>query len=338
MNVRDFDFQLPKKLIAQHPSDKRDHARLLILDRQTQALDHRHFYDITDEFDNGDVLVINDTKVIPARLYGIKEGTDAAIEVLLLKAVDTDIWEALVKPARRVKAGNIIRMGDQLMLTCIAVYEEGIRHFKLTYEGLLIERLEQLGTMPLPPYITATLKDPSRYQTVYAKAAGSAAAPTAGLHFTPALLDRLKAKGVEIIAITLHVGLGTFKPVTAEHVQDHHMHKETYTLSEKAAARLNDAITSSRRITCVGTTTVRTLESNHDNTFHPGTYETSIFIYPGYRFKVTDRLITNFHLPKSTLIMLVSAFAGTAFVKRAYEEAIAQAYRFFSFGDAMLIK
>ncbi|TVP86387.1 MAG: tRNA preQ1(34) S-adenosylmethionine ribosyltransferase-isomerase QueA [Acholeplasmataceae bacterium] len=338
MNVSDFDFHLPKKLIAQHPSDKRDHAKLLVLDRLTQAIDHRHFYDITTEFDKGDVLVINDTKVIPARLYGLKDGTGAVIEVLLLKAIEKDIWEALVKPARRVKEGTVIRMDDQLRMTCMTVFEAGIRHFRLDYDGLLIERLEQLGTMPLPPYITATLKDPARYQTVYAKEAGSAAAPTAGLHFTPDLLDRLKAKGVDIIAITLHVGLGTFKPVTATRVEDHHMHEETYTLSKEAAARLDAAVAEKRRITCVGTTTVRTLESNHDKTFQPGTFETGIFIYPGYRFKVTDRLITNFHLPKSTLIMLVSAFAGTAFVKTAYQEAISHAYRFFSFGDAMFIK
>lgn len=338
MKLSDFDFNLPKELIAQHPSEKRDHSRLMVLNRDDQTIGHHHFYDIVDLLDTNDVLVINDTKVIPARLLGVKQDTDALIEVLLLKEVEKDIWEAMTKPARRVKVGTNINFGGILSMTCVSVHEEGIRRFKLDYEGILIEKLEKLGTMPLPPYITENLKEQDRYQTVYATHLGSAAAPTAGLHFTPELLQKIKDKGIDIVPITLHVGLGTFKPVSVEKIEDHHMHEETYTISNESAKKLNDAFSSGKKIVCVGTTSLRTIESNFDNGFHEGTFDTHIFIYPGYSFKACHKLITNFHLPKSTLIMLVSALASREFVLDAYHEAIKHHYRFFSFGDAMLIK
>ena len=338
MKVNDFDFILPKKLIAQHPSEKRDHSRLMVLNRGDQTIDHHHFYDIVDLLDTNDVLVINNTKVIPARLLGVKEDTQAFIEVLLLKEIEKDVWEAMTKPARRVKVGTKITFSSLLTMTCIRVLDEGVRVFKLDYEGILIEILERLGTMPLPPYITEQLKEQDRYQTVYAQNLGSAAAPTAGLHFTNDLLEKIKQKGIEIIPITLHVGLGTFKPVTVDNILDHHMHEETYTLTQDSANRLNDAIKQQKHIVCVGTTSIRTIESNYNQGFHPGTFDTNIFIYPGYQFKVVNQLITNFHLPKSTLIMLVSALAGREFTLKAYEEAVEKEYRFFSFGDAMLIK
>ncbi len=338
MKVNEFDFVLPKEKIAQHPSEKRDHSKLMVLNCFDQSIVHRHFYDILEELDCNDVLVINDTKVIPARLIGIKEETDAVIEVLLLKELKKDQWEAMTKPAKRVKLGTKIHFDTLLTAECIEIREEGLRVFKLVYEGILIEKLEQLGTMPLPPYITEQLAEQDRYQTVYAKDLGSAAAPTAGLHFTIELLEKIKNKGIEIIPITLHVGLGTFKPVSAENIIDHHMHEETYTLTEQSTERLNLALKHHKNIVCVGTTSLRTIESNYAHGFHKGTYQTSIFIYPGYQFKAIKKLITNFHLPKSTLIMLVSALAGTEFIKRAYHEAIDNDYRFFSFGDAMLIK
>lgn len=338
MKLSDFDFHLPKESIAQHPSDKRDHSRLLILDKATKTLEHHMFYDIYDELTPNDVLVINDTKVIPARLLGIKEKTDATIELLLLKEVSPHHWEAMTKPARRVKVGTKIHFSDLLIAECIEEKEEGLRIFHMHYEGLFIEVLERLGSMPLPPYITEKLFDKDRYQTVYAKDPGSAAAPTAGLHFTQELLHKIRAKGVDIIPITLHVGLGTFKPVQTENITEHPMHEETYTISNESAARLNFAIQEKKHIVCVGTTSIRTLESNYQDGFHPGTFETSIFIYPGYTFKVVDKLITNFHLPKSTLIMLVSALAGREFILDAYKTAVEKGYRFFSFGDAMFIK
>lgn len=338
MKVSDFNFELPKKLIAQHPSEQRDHSRLLVLNRSKQTIDDHHFYEIIDQLDENDVMVINDTKVIPARLMGVKDDTHAAIEILLLKETEKDIWQVMTKPAKKVKLGTVIRFKELLSATCVKVQEEGLRLVRLNYEGLLIERLEQLGRMPLPPYITEQLKENDRYQTVYAKDLGSAAAPTAGLHFTKELLEKIKQKGIEIIPITLHVGLGTFKPVSVDKVSDHHMHEETYTLTPETTIKLNLAIQNKKRIVCVGTTSLRTIESNYSNGFHQGTFETGIFIYPGYKFKAVDRLITNFHLPKSTLIMLVSALAGSKFIKRAYLEAVKREYRFFSFGDAMLIK
>lgn len=338
MKLNDFDFHLPHDRIAQHPSEKRDHSRLMVLDRLTQSIAHHHFYDILHLLTPQDVLVINDTKVIPARLLGVKEDTDAVIEVLLLKEIEPNMWEAMTKPARRVKIGTTVIFSHLLKAECVGIKDEGLRLFKMHYEGLFIEILEKLGTMPLPPYITEKLFDNDRYQTVYAKDLGSAAAPTAGLHFTKELLQHLRNRGVEIIPITLHVGLGTFKPVQVDTIEQHHMHEETYTISEESALRLNKALKEGKKITCVGTTSLRTLESNYQDGFHPGTYETSIFIYPGYRFKVVSQLITNFHLPKSTLIMLVSALAGREFILHAYREAVEKNYRFFSFGDAMLIK
>ncbi|MDI6451966.1 tRNA preQ1(34) S-adenosylmethionine ribosyltransferase-isomerase QueA [Mariniplasma sp. M4Ah] len=338
MKVSDFDFNLPKDRIAQHPSEKRDHSRLMILNRNDESIEHQHFYDITKYLGHHDVLVINNTKVIPARLMGVKAETDALIEVLLLKELEKDLWEAMTKPAKRVKIGTKVLFGDLLIAECIEIKDEGLRVFKMHYSGLFIEILEQLGTMPLPPYITEKLEEKDRYQTVYAKDLGSAAAPTAGLHFTKALLKQLESQGVEIIPITLHVGLGTFKPVSVDNVLDHHMHEETYTLTKESTDRLNQAVKNKKNIVCVGTTSLRTIESNFDNGFHEGTYETGIFIYPGYQFKAANQLITNFHLPKSTLMMLVSAIAGTDFIKKAYQEAIDQHYRFFSFGDAMFIK
>ena len=338
MKVSDFDFDLPKSLIAQHPSEKRDHSRLMVLDREHQTIEHHHFYDILNMLTQHDVLVINDTKVIPARLMGFKSETDALIELLLLKEVEPNIWEAMTKPAKRVKVGTRIKFGALLEAECISIHDEGIRHYRMHYQGIFIEILEQLGTMPLPPYITEQLKEKDRYQTVYAKDPGSAAAPTAGLHFTTSLLEAIKNKGVEIIPITLHVGLGTFKPVQTEDVMSHHMHEETYTLTPQSTEKLNLAKQTGKSIVCVGTTSLRTLESNYQDGFKAGTYDTSIFIYPGYTFKAVDKLITNFHLPKSTLIMLVSALAGSTLIRKAYQKAIEERYRFFSFGDAMFIK
>lgn len=338
MKVSEFDFELPEELIAQHPEDKRDHSRLMIIDRRQQSITHDHFYHIVDQLDENDVLILNDTKVIPARLMGEKAETHAIIEVLLLKTIEKDVWDALTKPAKRVKIGTVIHFSDLLTATCVGIKEEGIRTFKLDYEGILIETLEKLGTMPLPPYIHEQLLEQDRYQTVYANDFGSAAAPTAGLHFTVNLLDKIKEKGVEIIPVTLNVGLGTFRPVKVDKIEDHHMHKETYTITKESADKLNQAKQNHKRLICVGTTSLRTLESNYDQGFHAGTFDTHIFIYPGYKFKACDALITNFHLPKSTLLMLVSALASKQLIKDAYLEAIKEKYRFFSFGDSMFIK
>lgn len=339
MKIDLFDFDLPKELIAQHPIEKRDHSRLFYIDRKSGEKKHLHFYDIIDYLNENDVLVMNNTKVIPARLMGIKEDTKALIEVLLLKEIDYGVWEALTKPAKRVKVGTKINFGDGLLtLECIDVKDEGIRIFKAYYEGIFLEVLDKLGTMPLPPYIHEQLKDKSRYQTVYAEIPGSAAAPTAGLHFTKELLDKIKAKGIEIIEITLHVGLGTFRPVAVDDIFKHHMHSETYEISKVACEALNKAVKDKKNIVAVGTTTIRTLESNFDGLFHEGRFDTNIFIYPGYQFKVVNSLITNFHLPKSTLIMLVSAFYDRKKVLEIYKEAINEKYRFFSFGDSMFLK
>ena len=339
MKVSDFDFDLPEELIAQTPIKKRDHSRLLILNSKTGAIKHRHFYDILDYLNPGDSLVLNDTKVIPARLYGIKEGTGAAIEILMLRDLGDDTWECLVKPAKRIKEGTIVNFSDKLKAKCTGVFEEGIRHFKLVYDGILYEILDELGEMPLPPYIHEKLKEKDRYQTVYAKNIGSAAAPTAGLHFTKELLEKIKEKGVNIVYITLHVGLGTFRPVSVKDVKDHKMHSEFYIMDEKAAHILNETRKNGHKIISVGTTSTRTLETimNLYGTFKACKGFTDIFIYPGYKFKAIDALITNFHLPKSTLVMLVSALAGRENILKAYNEAIKQKYRFFSFGDSMLI-
>ncbi|MBR3210650.1 MAG: tRNA preQ1(34) S-adenosylmethionine ribosyltransferase-isomerase QueA [Bacilli bacterium] len=341
MKVEDFDYQLPEELIAQTPLEKRDASRLLVLDKKTGEVEHKHFYDILDYLEEGDTLVLNDSKVLPARLIGIKEDTQAVIEILLLKNIKEDDWECLVKPARRIKEGTIVSFGNgQLKAKCIGVYEEGIRHFQLIYEGILMEILDQLGTMPLPPYIHEKLKDQSRYQTVYAKEVGSAAAPTAGLHFTKELLKKIEDKGVHLAYVTLHVGLGTFRPVSVERVEDHEMHQEFYTMSREVAELLNETKKNKKRIIAVGTTSTRTLETiaSKYGKFQECSGWTNIFIYPGYEWKAIDCLITNFHLPKSTLVMLVSAFASREFILNAYQIAILEKYRFFSFGDAMFIK
>ncbi len=341
MKTEDFDYYLREDLIAQTPLEKRDSSRLLVLDKKTGEINHKHFSDIIDYLNKGDVLVLNDTKVLPARLIGIKEQTNAVIEVLLLKEIKKNTWECLTKPAKRVKEGTIIDFGDNLLKAkCVDVKDEGIRVFELIYEGILMEILEQLGTMPLPPYIHEKLDDQNRYQTVYASEVGSAAAPTAGLHFTKELLNKIKEKGIIIEYITLHVGLGTFRPVSVEDVSKHKMHSEFYHMSKKTADVLNDAKKNNRSIISVGTTTTRTLETimKEYNTFKECSGWTDIFIYPGFEFKAIDKLITNFHLPKSTLIMLVSALAGKENILNAYNEAVKEEYRFFSFGDSMFIK
>ncbi len=341
MKTEDFDFNLPENLIAQTPLEKRDNSKLLVLDKETGKIEHKHFFDIIDMLNKDDVLVLNDTKVIPARLYGIKEGTNAHIEILMLKEIGNDEWECLVKPAKRVKLNTKISFGNNdLVATCTSVCDEGIRTFKLNYNGILYEVLDRLGEMPLPPYIHEKLKDKNRYQTVYAKNSGSAAAPTAGLHFTKDLIEKIKAKGVKIEYITLHVGLGTFRPVNVEDVTKHKMHSEFYMMSEEVANVLNEAKKNKKRIISVGTTSTRTLETimNLYGKFKECSGWTDIFIYPGYEFKAIDALITNFHLPKSTLVMLVSALAGKENILSAYNEAIKNEYRFFSFGDSMFIK
>ena len=340
MNVRDFYFELPQELIAQDPLEDRSSSRLLALDKNTGAMEHRHFRDIVEYLRPGDCLVINDTKVIPARLFGVKEDTQAKIEVLLLKRRDNDTWETLVKPGKKCRPGTVIIFGDGLLKgTVTDVVEEGNRLIRFSYEGIFEEILDRLGQMPLPPYITHQLKDKNRYQTVYAKHDGSAAAPTAGLHFTEELLKQISQMGVEIAHVTLHVGLGTFRPVKVENVLDHHMHSEFYMVEEAEAEKINAAKASGGRVICVGTTSCRTIESAtvDDGILRAGSGWTEIFIYPGYRFKILDCLITNFHLPESTLLMLVSALAGREHVLAAYEEAIRERYRFFSFGDAMFI-
>lgn len=341
MKTDDFDFELPEELIAQTPIVKRDSSRLLVLDKTTGDITHKHFYDIIDYLEPGDALVLNDTKVIPARLLGVKEETGAVIEVLMLKDLGNSTWECLTKPAKRIKVGTNISFADGLlMMECIKVGEEGIRKFKLIYSGILYEILDKLGEMPLPPYIHEKLEDKDRYQTVYAKNIGSAAAPTAGLHFTEELLERIKEKGIHIVPVTLHVGLGTFRPVNVEDVTKHKMHSEYYQMDKKSADILNEVKKSGHNIVSVGTTSTRTLETimNAYGTFKECSGWTEIFIYPGYTFKAVDKQITNFHLPKSTLVMLVSAFASKDFIMKAYGEAVKEKYRFFSFGDSMLIK
>ncbi len=340
MNVSDFNFELPQELIAQDPLEDRSSSRLLVLDKTDGTLEHRRFPDILSYLKEGDCLVINDTKVIPARLFGVKEDTQAKIEVLLLKRMEQHVWETLVKPGKKAKPGTVISFGDgRLKGTVMDVVEEGNRLIRFSYEGIFEEILDRLGQMPLPPYITHQLKDKNRYQTVYAKHEGSAAAPTAGLHFTKELLEQIEGMGVAIARVTLHVGLGTFRPVKVENILDHHMHSEFYMVDEEEAKKINDAKKKGGRIICVGTTSCRTIESaaKEDGTVKAGSGWTEIFIYPGYQFKVLDCLITNFHLPESTLVMLVSALAGREHVLNAYQEAIRERYRFFSFGDAMFI-
>lgn len=341
MRKEDFNFDLPEELIAQDPLEDRSSSRLLVLDKETGKTEHHVFREIIDYLEAGDCLVINDTKVIPARLIGSKIGTDAKIEVLLLKRKENDVWEALVKPGKKAKIGTRISFGDGLLVgEVVDIVEEGNRLIHFEYEGIFEEILDRLGQMPLPPYITHQLEDKNRYQTVYAKHSGSAAAPTAGLHFTPELLKKIEEKGVQIARVTLHVGLGTFRPVKVDNILEHHMHSEFYQIEEEAAEKINTAKANGKRVIAVGTTSCRTIESaaKEDGTIAPVSGWTDIFIYPGYQFKVLDCLITNFHLPESTLVMLVSALAGREHVLNAYEEAIKERYRFFSFGDAMFIR
>lgn len=340
MKTDDFDYFLPEELIAQVPLENREESKLLVLDKYTGEIEDRKFYDIIDLLNKGDVLVLNDTKVLPARLIGEKKETGAVIEILLLKNTCGDNWECLVKPAKRVSVGTIITFGDELLTAkCTRVGEEGIREFELIYDGILYEILDKLGTMPLPPYIRTKLQDKSRYQTVYAKNIGSAAAPTAGLHFTKELLRKIKEKGVIVCYVTLHVGLGTFRTVNVDDVTKHKMHSEFYSMNEETAEILSNAKKENRKIIAVGTTTTRTLETimNKYSEFKECSGWTDIFIYPGYEFKAIDSLITNFHLPKSTLIMLVSALCNKEIILNAYRYAVENKYRFFSFGDAMFI-
>ena len=341
MKLEDFDYDLPEELIAQTPLKERDASRLMILDKKTGEISHKHFYDIIDYLDEGDTLVLNDTKVLPARLIGEKVSTKAVIEVLLLKNKEGDTWECLVKPARRIHVGDVVSFGDGLLkLTCTEVKDEGIRVFEASYEGIFYELLDELGTMPLPPYIHEKLEDKDRYQTVYAKEVGSSAAPTAGLHFTEELLKKITFKGINIVYLTLHVGLGTFRPVKVENIEEHKMHSEFYSLSKDVADILNKTRENGKRIIAVGTTSTRTLETVYQKygEFREDSGFTDIFIYPGKEVKSIDGLITNFHLPKSTLIMLVSAIAGRENILNAYNIAVKEKYRFFSFGDAMFIK
>jgi S-adenosylmethionine:tRNA ribosyltransferase-isomerase len=336
----DFYFDLPEELIAQDPLEDRSSSRLLMLDKENGSVEHHIFREIVDYLRPGDCLVLNNTKVIPARLFGVREDTGAAVEILLLKRRENDVWETLVKPGKKAKPGTKLIFGDgSLRAEVLDVVEEGNRLIQFSYEGIFEEVLDRLGEMPLPPYIKHKLQDRNRYQTVYAKYDGSAAAPTAGLHFTPQLLEEIADKGVEIAYVTLHVGLGTFRPVKVDNILEHHMHSEFYQITETAAEQINRAKADGKRVICVGTTSCRTIESAADDNgiVQAGCGNTEIFIYPGYRFKVLDCLITNFHLPESTLVMLVSALAGKDNVLAAYEEAIREKYRFFSFGDAMFI-
>lgn len=340
MNVEEFDYHLPESLIAQTPLKNRDQSRLLVLGRETGNIEHKHFTDVIDYLEPGDTLVLNDTRVMPARLFGLKEETGAKVEMLMLTRVEGNDWEVLLKPAKRIKVGNTLSFGDgKIIAECIKELEQGGRIMRLHYEGILEERLDELGEMPLPPYIKERLDDPDRYQTVYAKESGSAAAPTAGLHFTDELLQKIKDKGVNIAFITLHVGLGTFRPVSVEDINDHEMHSEYYQMTEETADILNKTKEKGHRIISVGTTSTRTLETirrDHEQ-FIATSGWTDIFIYPGFEYKAIDGLITNFHLPKSTLVMLVSAFSSREYILHAYKEAVKLKYRFFSFGDAMLI-
>ena len=341
MKTSDFYYDLPQELIAQDPLEDRSSSRLLVLDRKTGEMEHRVFRDITEYLRPGDCLVVNNTKVIPARLLGVKEDTGAGIEILLLKRKADNVWETLVKPGKKARPGARIVFGDGILKgEVLEVVDEGNRLIRFEYEGIFEEILDRLGQMPLPPYITHQLKDKNRYQTVYAEHDGSAAAPTAGLHFTPELLEEIQAKGVRLAHVTLHVELGTFRPVKVDDVSQHHMHSEYYVVEEEQARLINDTRAAGGRVICVGTTSCRTLESaaDEDGILRAGSGWTDIFIYPGYRFKIMDALITNFHLPESTLLMLVSAFADKEKIMKAYEEAVRQRYRFFSFGDAMFIK
>ena len=340
MKLSDFDYELPEELIAQTPIKTRDQSRLMVLDKKTGEVGHKHFYDIKRELHKGDVLVLNDTKVIPARLIGTKEDTGAVIELLLLKDLGNNIWECLSRPAKRLKVGTIVTFQDKLKAEVVEKKDEGIVHVKLLYEGILMEILDELGMMPLPPYIHEKLEDKNRYQTVYAKNIGSAAAPTAGLHFTEELLEEVKSMGVEILFVTLHVGLGTFRPVEEENILEHHMHTEFYQMNKEVADKLSKAKKEGRKIYAVGTTSTRTLETimHKYHEFRECSGNTDIFIYPGFEFMAIDGLITNFHLPKSTLLMLVSALSSKEIILNAYREAVKEKYRFFSFGDAMFIK
>ena len=341
MNLDLFDYNLPEELIAQTPLEKRDEAKLLVLDKVTGEIEHKKFYDIISYLEKGDTLVLNNTKVLPARLLGEKTDTHALIEVLLLKNLGENTWETLVKPARRIKEGTIVSFGDgRLKCKCTKVLDEGIRHFEFIYDGIFLEILDSLGAMPLPPYIHEKLEDKTMYNTVYAKEEGSAAAPTAGLHFTNELLKKIEEKGINICYVTLHVGLGTFRPVKVDDIKKHHMHSEYYNVSKEVAKKLNETKKNNKKIIAVGTTSTRVLETvmkNH-NQFEESAGWTDIFIYPGYDYKAIDSLITNFHLPKSTLVMLVSALAGRENILNAYNKAVKDKYRFFSFGDAMFIK
>ena len=340
MDINLFDFYLPEELIAQKPVQKRDESRLLAVNLKDHTYEDKHFFDITNYLKPGDVLVRNNTKVIPARLLGIKEKTGAHCELLLLKQIEGDNWECLTRPAKSLKVGARVDFGDgKLIAECIEERDEGLRVFKFIYDGIFLEVLDSLGKMPLPPYIREQLCTNDRYQTVYAKFEGSAAAPTAGFHFTEELFDKIKNMGVEVVDITLHIGLGTFRPVKVTDTKDHVMHSEVYEISEEAAARLNKAKAENRRIIAIGTTSVRTLEANYTkyNTFKPTKEATNIFIQPGYQYKTVKAIITNFHLPKSTLIMLVSAFAGREFTLELYKHAVEEKYRFFSFGDSMFL-
>ncbi len=341
MDVKDFRYDLPQELIAQDPLEDRSSSRLLVLDKDTGEITHKHFYDIIDYLDEGDCLVLNETKVIPARLMGVKKDTGAVVEILLLKRKSKTVWECLVKPGKKCRVGAVIEFGEGLLTGTVSdIVEEGNRIIEFEFDGIFEEILDKLGTMPLPPYITHTLKDRNRYQTVYAKNEGSAAAPTAGLHFTKELLKDIEDKGVKLAKVTLHVGLGTFRPVKVSDVRQHHMHSEFFQVSKEAADIINSTRTNGKRVICVGTTSTRTVESASDDKGYLKETSgwTDIFIYPGYKFKVSDALITNFHLPESTLVMLVSALAGREKVLHAYEEAVKEKYRFFSFGDAMFIK
>ncbi|GAA0177301.1 tRNA preQ1(34) S-adenosylmethionine ribosyltransferase-isomerase QueA [Clostridium sediminicola] len=341
MRVKDFDFYLPEELIAQHPMAKRDESRLMVVDKKSGMIEHKIFKDVIEYLDTGDCLVLNNTRVMPARLFGTKENTGAKIEFLLLKRLDKNRWETLVKPGKRAKVGSKVIFGDgRLKATVEEISEDGSRIVNFEFEGIFEEILDELGQMPLPPYITETLEDKERYQTVYSKEVGSAAAPTAGLHFTDELLKKIEEKGVKIAFVTLHVGLGTFRPVKADNIEEHHMHSEYYVMTKETAEVINETKKNGGKIIAVGTTSCRTLETIGDE--EGNVYEksgwTDIFIYPGYKFKVIDRIITNFHLPQSTLLMLISAFSNRELVLKAYNEAVENKYRFFSFGDGMIIK
>ena len=340
MNISDFDYFLPEEQIAQVPADPRDSSRLMVLSPQKQTIEHRHFYQLDEYLTDGDVLIFNDTRVIPARLIGVRQPTGGKAEVFLLRQLERDRWEVLVKPGKKMRVGSVITFGHELSCEVLAYTDFGGRIVKFSYEGIFEEILDRLGTMPLPPYIHETLEDPERYQTIYSREKGSAAAPTAGLHFTESLMDRLRKKGVHLGFVTLHVGLGTFRPVQVDEIEDHVMHSEFYSIPTETAELIRIAKQEGRRVVAVGTTSIRTLESaavDH-GMIEEKRGQTNIFIYPGYQFKIVDAVITNFHLPKSTLIMLVSAFAGREFTLQAYRTAVEENYRFFSFGDAMLIQ